>query len=120
MVRYGKFPGTVLGLGTLANTNLTDSKLYFTIVTATTTATSLTLTQGQTKMSRIRCAAIFPIGAPSGAATASMEFIVSGFGTSGWIDSGTIKFVERTNTLARNVRCVVFLIGEGDPNRVPT
>ena len=120
MVRFGKFPGTRLGLGTIANTNLADSKLYFTILTATTSATSLQLTQGQTKMAAIRFAAIFPFGVPSAKATASLEFRVPALGTSGWITSGTIKFVEKTNTLARNVRCMVFLVGTGDPNRVPT
>ena len=120
MVRFGKFPGTVLGLGTIANANLTASKLYFNVITATTTATQLTLTQGQTKMAEIYYWDIKPYGTAVDVATASLEFIPTNVATSGYITTGTITFKEKTRTLAHDVRMAVFLIGTGDPNRVPT
>jgi len=110
----------VLGLGTLANVNLTASKLYFNVVTATSSATQLTLTQGQTKTAEIYYWDIKPYGTAVDVATASLEFIPTNVATSGYITTGTITFKEKTRTLTHNVRMVVFLIGTGDPNRVPT
>ena len=120
MVRYGKFPGTWLGLGTIANANLAGSKLYFNIITATSSATQLQLTQGQTKLAAIYFWDVRPYGTHVDVATASLEFLAKDIATSGYITTGTIKFKEKTGTLAHNVRCVVFLIGPGDPDRLPT